>query len=75
MIEALIQHKPPLLSIGNRENKDLYNAIKDYFQREIGSYVGIFSNFKQNSITAKDIENFQIRINHLLSTIENNKTT
>ncbi len=75
MIEALIQYNPPLLSIGNRGNKDLYNAINLYFQRKIGSYSGIFSGFDQNSITRNDIENFQIKIKHLIGVIEEGKTT
>jgi hypothetical protein len=42
MIEALEKNEPPLLTIGNGQKKEIYEALKLFFARDIGSYNGIF---------------------------------
>jgi hypothetical protein len=42
MIESLEKNEPPLLTIGDRQKKEIYDSLKLFFGRDIGTYNGIF---------------------------------
>jgi hypothetical protein len=66
MLEALRSNEPPLINIENRERTNIYNAMKIFFERNIGSYQSIFS-YPFNMVTdSKDFEGFRTRLNFII---------
>lgn len=69
MLEALAQSQPLLITIIDGEKKALYNALKEYFNRDIGSYNSIFQcNFNPESdpVEKQNLGKFKVRIKHIL---------
>lgn len=68
MIEVLIEMQ--LLVIENRGRNSLYNALKLYFNRNIGTYPSIFD-YKLNSISDKEeIKSVKTKINFILKNLK-----
>lgn len=69
LLEALAQSQPPLITIIDGEKKALYNSMKEYFKRDIGTYNSIFQcNFNPDSdpVEKQNLEKFKVRITHIL---------
>lgn len=73
MIKVL--NEMQLLTIENRGRKSFYNALKKYFNRNIGSYPSIFD-YEINPVSDKeDIKTVQTKINFILTNLKGlNKT-
>lgn len=75
LLEALAHSQPPLITIIDGEKKALYNAMKEFFNRDIGSYNSIFQcNFNlivndTDTVEKLNLEKFRVRINHILEKI------
>lgn len=69
MIEVLADQL--LITYENRQRKKLYNAMKPYFNWDIGTYQSIF-NYKQND-DLTDYKAVETSVLFILKTIENNK--
>lgn len=69
LLEALAQSQPPLITIIDGDKMALYNALKEFFNRDIGSYNSIFQckfNPDSDTVDKQNLEKFTIRINHIL---------
>ena len=69
LLEALAQSQPPLITIIDGEKKALYNSMKEYFIRDIGSYNSIFQchfNPIKDDVEKQNLEKFKVKINHIL---------
>lgn len=66
LTEAMQAYNPPLLCICSREHKAFYNAMKDYFGRDIGCYNSIFDCDFDPRTDSDLLEPFTIRLTHLL---------
>lgn len=66
LTEAMLAHNPPLVSICSREHKAFYNAMKDYFARDIGCYNSIFDCSFDPETDRDLLEPFILRLQHLL---------
>ncbi len=67
MLYVLENHNPPLITISFGQAKIIYNAMKLYFNWEIGSYQSIFNQKTQLITEAIDIDKISTRINHILN--------
>jgi hypothetical protein len=73
MIEALLADKPPLITIENRERKNIYTALKTFFDRNIGTYQSIFD-YKFDMISDwKDFESIKAKLDFLLTSLNSLK--
>jgi hypothetical protein len=66
LTEAMLAYNPALLSICSRERKAFYNAMKDYFARDIGCYNSIFDCDYNPEYDRDLLEPFTLRLTHLL---------
>ncbi len=69
LLEALAHSQPPIITIVEGEKKALYNSIKEYFNRDIGSYNSIFQckfNPDSDPVEKQNLQKFKVRINHIL---------
>lgn len=69
LLEALALLHPPLITVIDGEKKALYNSMKEYFNRDIGSYNSIFQcNFNPESdpVEKQNLGKFKVRIKHIL---------
>lgn len=67
LLIALETHNPQLITVGNRKLKQTYNAIKCFFNRDIGTYQSV-SNYKYDPIKDKpDLESIQQKLYHCIS--------
>lgn len=71
MIEVLIQNEPSLLTIENRKRKAVYNSIKGYFDRNIGSYQSVFDAQFVGTFENPDYESTKLRVSKLLQNLTN----
>jgi len=71
MIEVLIQNEPSLLTIENRKRKAVYNSIKGYFDRNIGSYQSVFDSQFVGTVENPDYESTKLRVSKLLQNLTN----
>jgi len=69
MIEALKQISPAVFTLSIGDNNLLYNALKLYFNRDIGAYSGIFSSTFDTSKEKSSIDDAITKINHVLTTL------
>jgi len=67
MIEALKLIQPPLFTLIPGEKKSLYNSLKNYFNKDIGTYNSIFLCDFESEKDKSDIDSVLIRVNHVLS--------
>lgn len=68
MLEELIEMQ--FLAIENRGKKSFYNALKEFFDRDIGSYQSIFD-YKLNHDSDKDeIKNIKTKLNFILTNLK-----
>jgi len=67
MIEALKLIQPPLFTLIPGEKKGLYNSLKNYFNKDIGTYNSIFLCDFESEKDKSDIDSVLIRVNHVLS--------
>lgn len=73
MIEVLNKNNPSIMNYENRQRSAIFNAIKEYFNRDIGTYQSIFD-YKYNPNNAlSDYKNIENRIIFILKSLENNK--
>ena len=63
MINVLI--KKGMFTIENRQRQNIYNAMKKYFNRDIGTKQSIFD-YKYVPVGNPDFESFELRIDNLL---------
>lgn len=64
---ALETQDPQLITVGNRKLKQTYNAMKSYFNRDIGTYQSV-SNYKYDTVKDKpDLESIQQKLKHCIS--------
>ena len=66
MIDVLI--KKEMFTIENRQRENIYNAMKEYFNRDIGTKQSIFD-YKYEQKGNPDFESIELRIDNLLDTI------
>lgn len=67
LLLAMEEHNPQLITVGNRKLKQTYNAVKSFFNRDIGSYQSVAS-FKYDEIKDKpDFESIQKKLNYCIS--------
>lgn len=71
IIEVLIKKK--MLTIENRQRTKVYNAMKKYFDRDIGAKTGIFDYKFNEQHDRPDFESIELRINTILSKINKPK--
>lgn len=69
LLHTLEYNNPPLITIGYRQAKDLYTSICDFFNRDIGTYQGIFDYKINDKLDKKDIELTSIRLKHILNSL------
>lgn len=69
IIEVMQYHDPALISIGTRNKKNLYFAMKVFFSRDIGSYQGIFDYNFSPETDKEDLESIETRMNFLLGSL------
>ena len=67
MIEALKLIQPPLFTLIPGEKKGFYNSLKNYFNKDIGTYNSIFLCDFESEKDKSDIDSVLIRVNHVLS--------
>lgn len=68
LLGAMEFYTPPLLTIGNRQGKEIYNSMSAYFNRDIGTYQSIFGHIINHK---SNLEGVDIRLNHILKKTEN----
>lgn len=68
MIEAL--KEMGLLTIENRRGKSFYNALKEYFNRNIGSYQSIFDYKLNSEIDQAENQTIRTKINYILRNLK-----
>lgn len=73
LLGALEQNEPPLIAIANRQGREIFDAIKRYFDRNIGSYQSVFDYKINQKVDKPDIDALLKRINHLLQLLEKGK--
>lgn len=73
MIEALMTSDPPLITIENRQRKIIYNALKDYFCRDIGSRQSIFDLKSEEIRDDKDFQDIKVKLNFILKSLNEEK--
>jgi hypothetical protein len=64
LIEALAEHR--LIAVENRQRTNIYNALKTFFARNIGSYQSIFSYPFDMVSDRKDLESIRTRLGFVL---------
>jgi len=69
LIEALIVSNPPLLTIENRKRKAIYNALKEYLNRNIGSYQSIFDYKFDPKTDELDFDSINTKLQFILTKI------
>lgn len=70
IIESLLDHDPPLITIENRQRLDIYKALKKYLNRNIGSYQSIF-NYQYSPQKHKlDFDSVSIRLKFILDKLQ-----
>jgi len=69
MIEALKVNKPSLLTIGNRQGKAIYTAIKTYFDRDIGSRQGVLDYKFDTKVDEIDLSAIKLKLDFILKSI------
>lgn len=74
LLEAMEVYDPPLISIGSRQGKELYDSLKLFFNRNIGRYQSVFGYTINEDKDQADIDRVTIRLNHLLRIVEKDKT-
>jgi hypothetical protein len=70
MLGAMEQYEPALITIGKREGQKIYDALKLYFDRDIGSRQSIFDNTITNKNDKEDVEKMKLRIKHILKDLK-----
>jgi hypothetical protein len=71
----LVLQNHGILNLGNRQRTNLFNALKSYFNRNIGSKQSIFDYKFNESADKDDYKSFEKRIDYLLEKISNKKET
>lgn len=71
MIEALERFSPPLVSICFGERKAFYQAMRSFFEREVGTYNSIFDCQYIEQQESKNVALTIIRIQQMLTKMEN----
>jgi hypothetical protein len=66
MIEVLLANKPPLIAIENRERTNIYNALKAFFDRNIGTYQSIFNYGFDMVSDEKDFQSIRTKLEFVL---------
>ncbi len=66
MIEALKAYTPPLITYGDRERKALHEAMKNYFNSNIGTSNSIFQYEYYAESNKESLELVTARIDHIL---------
>ena len=69
MLAALEQNDPPLIVLVNRKGKELYESMKIFFDRNIGTYQSVIGYKIQSGVDEPDIAAMKTRINHILKTL------
>jgi len=69
VLAALEQNDPPLIVLVNRKGKELYEAMKIFFDRNIGTYQSVIGYKIQSGVDEPDIAAMKTRINHILKTL------
>jgi hypothetical protein len=73
MFEALQLNEPPLLTIENRQRKAIWQAMNEYFMRDIGTYQSIFD-YKFDEIVDKvDFKAIKTKLDFILRTLTKDK--
>ncbi|HEY5591633.1 MAG TPA: hypothetical protein VIK55_11520 [Paludibacter sp.] len=67
LLHVLENSKPPLVTIGYRQAKEVHIAMSDFFGRNIGKYQSVFDYKVDVKLDQKELENISVRLNHLLS--------
>ena len=73
ILGAMEAYNPPLISIGNRQGKEIYNSLALFFNKDIGTYQIVFGYIINQKTDKADIDSVTVRLNHLLKMIEKDK--
>jgi hypothetical protein len=71
VLKAMELYNPPLITIGKRQGKEIYNSLSVFLDREIGTYQGVFGSTITSKADQSDIESVTLRLNHILKMIDN----
>lgn len=69
MLEAMLAYEPPLITIENRERTNIYNALKAFFDRDIGSKQSIFDYQFDLKTDQKDFDAIQTRLDFIIKSL------
>jgi len=71
LIEALQLNEPQLLNIENRQRTAVFEAMKTYFDRDIGTYNSVFTSYKFDMTNNKpDFEAIKGKVDFILTSID-----
>lgn len=70
MIETLQLNDPQLLTVGNRQGKAIYTAIKTFFNRDIGSRQSVLDYKFNKEIDAPDLLAVKLKLDFILKSIK-----
>jgi len=71
MLDVLADQPKPLITYENRQRKKIFEAMKLYFNRDIGSRQSIFDYKRNNDMT--DYKAIETRVLYILKSIDNDK--
>lgn len=69
LLEAMQLYSPPLITIGSRQGKEIYESLRTFFDRDIGSYQGVIGYKIVPKTDQFDIDNITIHLNNILKRI------
>ncbi len=69
LLYAMETNDPPLISVGNRQLKSIYRALKALFNRDIGTYQSITYKYIEES-DKPDLDAICLKLNHILAEME-----
>jgi len=71
VLKAMELYNPPLITIGKRQGKEIYNSLCVFLDREIGTYQGVIGSTIASKADQSDVDSATLRLNHLIKMIDN----
>ena len=71
LLGAMELYNPPLITVGNRQGKEIHKSLAIFFDRDIGTYQGVFGHIIDHKIDKPDLDSITVRLNHVLKIVEN----